>query len=128
MTRDSNKFKFQFNGEKSAFVEAPTVNRIIQSDQPVASMRTAYVFVIRRDSSFNISVCDNEGSVIAFAPAKTDGHARTDLDVVIGFLGNKQGIKFQGNVGRLGVIDKDIGTSSASQLALDLAKKYTPIT
>jgi hypothetical protein len=48
--------------------------------------------------------------------------------VIVEHLGNGQGIKFIGNLARFGVIDRDIGTSAASQLALDLAKKYTPIT
>jgi len=125
---DNNNFNFKFQREKGAFIKAPAQSPIIDASLPASEMRTAYVFVIRRDALSNIHVYDTTGSVAAFVPANTEGTGRTDTDVIVEHLGNGQGEKFQGNLARFGVIDKDIGSSAASQLALDLTKKYTPIT
>tara|TARA_R100000388_G_scaffold94739_1_gene83074 strand:+ start:630 stop:1886 length:1257 start_codon:yes stop_codon:yes gene_type:complete len=124
----SNKnFTFQFAQEKGGFIKAASETPIIQVDND--DQRTAYIFVIRRDIDFNISVYDNDGAVVAFVPSNTtEDINRTDGNVVVEHLGNGQGLKFQGNLARFGVIAKDIGGSKASQLALDLARKYTPIT
>ena len=119
---DNNNFNFKFKGEKGEFIKAPVVGGIVDP------LRTTYVFVIKRDEASNISVYDNSGTVVATVPAKTSGYGRTDTDVLVEYLGNGQGIKFIGNLARFGVIDRDIGTSAASQLALDLANKYTPNT
>ena len=118
---DNNNFSFRFSGENGQAIKAPVVNGIVKST------RTAYVFVIKRDAASNISVYDNSGTVVASVPAKTSGNSRTDLNVIVEHLGSGQGISFVGNLARFGVIDRDIGTSAASQLALDLANKYTPI-
>ena len=91
------------------------------------SRRTAYIFVIVRDRDSNISVFNNDGVRYAFAPALTEGNsARTDGNLVVRYIGNGIGTKFQGNVARFGVINKDIGISAASNLAKDLASIYTP--
>ena len=124
---DNNNFKFKFKLEKGGFVFAPSAVPIIQINKRDNTMRTAYVFVIRRDDASNISVYDNSGSIVAIAPAKTEGYQRTDLDIVFDHIGNGGfGEKFQGNVARVGIIAKDIGASACGVLALDLAKKYTP--
>tara|TARA_R100001086_G_C11792113_1_gene246537 strand:+ start:37 stop:540 length:504 start_codon:yes stop_codon:yes gene_type:complete len=123
---DNNNFYFQFAGEKGGFFKAPTASPIIDSSLPAAEMRTAYVFVIRRDSSSNIYIYDTTGTAVASAPANTSGTYRTDLDVKVEHLGNGQGEKFQGNLARFGVIDRDIGSPAAAQLAIDLTNKYTP--
>ena len=125
---DNNNFYFQFSGEKGGFFKAPSASPIIDSSLPAAEMRTAYVFVIRRDSSSNIYVYDTTGTAVAFAPANTSGTYRTDSKVIVEHLGNGQGEKFQGNLARFGVIDRDIGSPAAAQLAIDLTKKYTPTT
>ncbi len=125
---DNNNFYFQFAGEKGGFFKAPTASPIIDSSLPAAEMRTAYVFVIRRDSSSNIYIYDTTGTAVASAPANTSGTYRTDLDVKIEHLGNGQGEKFQGNLARFGVIDRDIGSPAAAQLSIDLTNKYTPTT
>ena len=125
---DNNNFYFQFAGEKGGFFKAPTASPIIDSSLPAAEMRTAYVFVIRRDSSSNIYIYDTTGTAVAFAPANTSGTYRTDSKVIVEHLGNGQGEKFQGNLARFGVIDRDIGSPAAAQLAIDLTNKYTPTT
>ncbi len=125
---DNNNFYFQFSGEKGGFFKAPSVSPILDSSLPAAEMRTAYVFVIRRDSSSNIYIYDTTGTAVASAPANTSGTYRTDLDVKVEHLGNGQGEKFQGNLARFGVIDRDIGSPAAAQLAIDLTNKYTPTT
>lgn len=125
---DNNNFKFKFKLEKGDFVKAPSPAPILQINKPTDTMRTAYVFVIRRDAASNISVYDNSGSLVAVAPANTEGYQRTDGDIVFDHIGNGGfDEKFQGNVARLGIIAKDIGTSACSTLAKDLAKKYTPL-
>ena len=125
---DNDNFYFQFSGEKGGFFKAPSASPIVDSSLPAAEMRTAYVFVIRRDSSSNIYVYDTTGTAVAFAPANTEGTGRTDRNVIVEHLGNGQGEKFQGNLARFGVIDRDIGSPAAAQLAIDLTKKYTPNT
>ena len=121
------RYSFQFSGTSTSSVTAPSTNNIIDVALSAQDMRTAYVFVIRRDSSSNIFVYDTTATIVASVPANTSGKARTDLDAVIEHLGTGQGQKFQGNLARFGIIDKDIGASAASQLALDLTTKYTPI-
>jgi len=124
---ENQEFRFKFALEKGEYVVAPTENPIIDSNLPASEMRTAYVFVIRRDKDSNIFVYDTTGSVVATANAVTEGsNARTDGNLVIRYLGNGIGEKFQGNLARFGVIEKDIGTAEASKLAVDLTKKYTP--
>lgn len=125
---DNNNFYFQFAGEKGGFFKAPSASPILDSSLDAADMRTAYVFVIRRDSSSNIYIYDTTGTAVAFAPANTSGMYRTDSDVKVDHLGNGQGEKFQGNLARFGVIDRDIGSPAAAQLAIDLTNKYTPTT
>ena len=125
----SNRFfQFKFATEKGDFIKGESATPIVQVDKSEGTQRTAYVFVIRRDDFSNIAVYDNDGSVVAFIPANTEGNQqRTDFDLVFDHIGNGgYGEKFQGNVARLGIIAKDIGSSACSTLALDLAKKYTP--
>lgn len=104
---DNNNFKFKFKLEKGDFVKAPSPAPILQINKPTDTMRTAYVFVIRRDAASNISVYDNSGSLVAVAPANTEGYQRTDGDIVFDHIGNGGfDEKFQGNVARLGIIAK----------------------
>ena len=107
---------YDLDGELSASTGRP----IITPDQ------TAYVFVVRRDKNSNIFFHDSTGSVVATIPANTERPNTTTGSFSITKIGNSN-YKFQGNVARLGVIEKDIGTSAGAKLALDLAKKYTPI-
>lgn len=126
---DNNAYHIKFANEKGESVQFPSTTPIIDSHLPSELRRTAYVFVIRRDVSNNIYVYTNEGNLDGFAPAKTEGsNARTDGDLFVKYLGNGLGYKFLGNVARFGVIERDIGTSAASKLAIDLSKKYTPLT
>jgi len=130
---DNNAYHIKFANEKGESLQFPSTNPIIDSHLPSELRRTAYVFVIRRDASNNIYVYNNYGSLDGFAPAKTEGNSgRTDGDLVVKYLGNSgiggTELKFLGNVARFGVIKRDIGTSTASTLAVDLSKKYTPLT
>ena len=126
-------FPLQANENNALFVKirdgrgpghkAKTARPIITID------KTAYVFIVRRDLRSNIIFHDNTGSVVGAVPAVTSGTSnRTDEALTLTSIGNGQGVKFLGNVARFGVIGKDIGTASASRLALDLSKKYTPTT
>ena len=125
---DNLNFKFKFSEDKGDFVSARKLTPIIEVDQPEATQRTAYIFVIRRDEFSNLAVHDHSGSVVAFAEANTTGtQQRTDGDVVFDHIGNGGfDQKFTGNVARIGIIPKDIGTSAASELAINLSKRYTP--
>jgi hypothetical protein len=126
---ENDAYMFKFADEKGEFVMLPTERPIIDSHLPRENRRTAYVFLIRRDRSNNIFVYDNEGSLVASADANVeDNNARTDGDFVVKYLGTGIGEKFQGNLARFGVIQKDIGTTAASKLARDLHEKYTPTT
>lgn len=126
---DNNSFAFQFSSEKGGFVKTPSPSPIITSNLPEEDIKTCYVFVIRRDAESNIIIYDNAGSSIAVAGANTvDGsYERTDGKLVFRHIGNGLGThKFQGNIARLGIISRDIGSAAASQLAIDLDNKYKP--
>ena len=127
---DNDSFNMKFAKERGEFVKAPiSEGKLIDSNirEDELSRRTAYIFVIVRDEASNISVFNNDGVRYAFAPAVTDlNNARTDGNLVVRYIGNGIGEKFQGNVARFGVISKDIGISAASNLAKDLASVYTP--
>ena len=103
------------------------------------------VFIIRRDKKFNMYLHNRKGDVIGFIAAKTlkddpkfdlntpgltDGNLLIDQ---IGSTGSGSGvlttaatITFHGFVPRFGIIETDIGTASAAQLAQDLYKLYKP--
>ena len=123
----TDAYYFKFASEKGEFVRASTIFPIIDSTSPTPDKRTAYVFLLRRDAQNNLFIYDNE-QIVASAAAKTTGNsARTDGDLVVKHLGNgNTAEKFVGNVGRFGVIPRDIGASAAKQLITDLSKKYTP--
>ena len=90
------------------------------------------VFVIRRDLKNGIFVYNRDGDFIAFAPPVTGSvtnatNHRTDGDLVIerfGTVGDLTTGSFNGNVARLGVIEKDIGSAACSTLATDLFNLY----
>ena len=124
---NNGAYVLKFSNEKGESVVAGTTNPIIDSHLPSEIRRTAYVFVIRRDSSNNLFFHTNDGGLDAFVNANTEGsNSRTDGNLVIKYLGNGLGEKFVGNVARFGVIERDIGASSASALARALSKRYTP--
>ena len=126
---DNTNYMFKFATEKGEYAMAPSDTPIIDSGIDANDMRTAYVWVIRRDTDNNIFIHDVSGRIVATAFARVEGaNSRTDGNLVVKYLGNGIGQKFQGNLARFGVIERDIGTASASKLAQDLAKKYTPTT
>ena len=123
----TDAYYFKFASEKGEFVKASTIFPIIDSTSPTSDKKTSYVFLLRRDAQNNLFIYDNE-QIVASVQAKTTGNsARTDGDLVVKHLGNGNvAEKFVGNVGRFGVIPRDIGASAAKQLITDLSKKYTP--
>ena len=124
---NNGAYILKFATERGESVVAGTTSPIIDSHLPSETRRTAYVFVIRRDRSNNLYFHTNDGNIDAFVNANTEGaNARTDGNLVIRYLGNGLGDKFVGNVARFGVIERDIGTSAASNLARALANRYTP--
>ena len=124
---NNGAYVLKFANERGESVVAGTTNPIIDSHLPSEIRRTAYVFVIRRDRSNNLFFHTNDGDFDAFVNANTEGsNSRTDGNLVIKYLGNGLGEKFIGNVARFGVIERDIGASSASALARALADRYTP--
>jgi hypothetical protein len=92
------------------------------------------VIVIRRDKDFNLSVYNYEGVLIASIPSNVygktgtiiiDGETSGDLNILqIGSAGSNTTSGYKGPLGRFGVIDRDIGQSSASRLARDLHQLY----
>ena len=121
-TYDVQNFKILLSNtdDPEGAITIPSNRLIVSPDQ------TAYVFVIRRDADSNIFVHDVTGSVVGIAEARLAKPNVTNGDLIIRYIGNGTSNKFQGNVARLGVIERDIGTSAASKLALDLGKLYTP--
>ena len=125
---DTDDYAFKFSGEKGPFITGESSNPVIDANLSISDMRTAYVFVIRRDDSSNIFVYDTTGTAVASVPFSLRTIGNTSADVIVEHLGGGgYGQKFQGNLARFGIINKDIGASAASQLALDLTRKYTPI-
>ena len=130
------------------------------SGTQIGARQFCYVFVIRRDKDFNVSLHNHEGEIIAFIPAFTEkstrkiqsiskgkdkyekkpitlkskvttGSAgRTDGNLFLQQLGSSGSnitSSFSGTLARFGVIKRDIGAGSASQLAKDLYELYKPI-
>ena len=100
-----------------------------------------HVFVLRRDKNSNMYLHNREGEMVAFIPGftkamtfsgkLTDLPGMTDGNLLIEQLGSAKGIVtsglsngFMGYLSRFGVIEKDIGTSKAGQLARDLFSLY----
>ena len=124
---DNRRFKFKFSTERGEFATAESPYGIIDANVESDDKRTAYVFVIVRDKSHNIFIYDTSGTNVATIAGQNTGFsARTDGDLKIRYLGSNNE-KFQGNLARFGVIEKDIGSAMASKLARDLVEKYTPI-
>jgi hypothetical protein len=124
----TDAYYFKFATEKGEFVKAATLFPIIDITSPTSDKKTSYVFLLRRDAQNNLFIYDNE-QIVASVQAKTTGNsARTDGNLVVRHLGNGNAAeKFVGNVGRFGVIPRDIGASAAKKLITDLSKKYTPL-
>ena len=132
----------------------------------IGSRQFCYVFVIRRDKDFNVSLHNHEGEIVAFVPAFTErstskivskikskptekskgiyektttpitskvtagSSSRTDGNLLLqqlGSSGSNTTSSFAGTLSRFGVIKRDIGAGSASQLAKDLYELYKPI-
>jgi hypothetical protein len=120
-------YYFKFAGEKGEFIKAPTTEPIIDTESVHSEKQTAYVFIMRRDVNSNLFIYNNERVVSSVTANTTGNSARTDGTLVVKHLGNGNAAeKFVGNIGRFGVIPRDIGPSAAKQLAVDLSKKYTP--
>ena len=105
------------------------------------SGEATHVFVIRRDKNYNMYLHNREGEMVAFIPGftqamtpsgkHTDLSGMTDGNLLIEQLGSAGGTvtsglgnAFMGYLSRFGVIEKDIGTSKAGQLARDLFSLY----
>ena len=90
------------------------------------------VFVIRRDESNNMFFYNRDGDLFAYIPPATGKVSAatdfsTDGDLVIerlGTIGDLTLNTFDGNIGRFGVINKDIGSAACSKLATDLFNLY----
>jgi len=86
--------------------------------------QTTYVFVLRRDADMNLYLHNHEGEIVGYVAAKTgQGDFATDGDLVIANLGEG----FRGFLSSFGVISQDIGTSLASDLAIDLFQHYRKV-
>ena len=103
---------------------------------------TLQVFIVRRDKHSNMYLHNRDGEMIGFIPAhtqamtasgkRTDMAGMTDGDLLIEQIGSGGGVvatsgsslSFKGTLARFGVIEKDIGTSKAGQLAQDLFNLY----
>ena len=102
---------------------------------------TLQVFVVTRDVNSNMYLHNREGEMVAFIPAfttsntskgRTDMAGMTDGKLLIEQIGSAGGAvstdgvsaSFHGMLARFGVIGKDIGTSKAGQLAIDLFNLY----
>ena len=91
------------------------------------------VYIIRRDSKFNLYLHDRNGEVVGQINSNTKGTnataGRTDGGLLLERLGTvneiTSGLSWKGKVARFGVITQDIGTDNAARLAKDLFNLYT---
>ena len=108
---------------------------IPDSDVTSINYQPNNVFVIRRDSNFNMYLHNREGDIIAKIPAKTSAldpsltassPGRTDGDLFISALGESNSVITSGKVylNRFGVITRDVGPNEAANLARQLADLY----
>jgi len=106
------------------------------------SGETLQVFVIRRDTDFNMYLHNRNGDLVSFIPSftildtlgkkETGSSNMTDGDLLIEQVGSGGGIvaasgpslSFKGNLGRFGVIENDIGANASANLAKDLFELY----
>lgn len=105
----------------------------------IGIQQTCYVFVIRRDKSYNIYLHNYQGDLVCVIPAKTiesgSINERTDGLFKLSSLGyatttqygNTSAEYLWGFLVRFGVIQRDIGPSEASRLAKALYEKYKPL-
>lgn len=97
----------------------------IITDQPAEPTRTT------RPTRQNIvEVAVDDGGKKPTVARSTNESGRTDGNLAIKNFGQALGAeqpKFEGRIGRFGVIQKDIGTERAAKLAIDLHKLYKPI-
>lgn len=108
---------------------------IPDSDTSSINYNPNNVFIIRRDSSFNMYLHNRDGDIIARIPAKTpaldpsltaSSPGRTDGDLVINSLGESNSQITSGKVflNRFGVITRDVGANEAANIARQLADLY----
>lgn len=122
--------------------EDNTVPMDIPDLSDVETRQTCYVFVIRRDWLYNITVHNHNGDVIASIPQQL-GAAYTD-DTTNGPLfinglvtinkdpfstsANSISSWFKGSMKRFGLIQRDIGASEAANIATIMYDLYNPET
>ena len=127
------------NGTPARFKNDNTDKRIVEYSfpdkrNPYDKRQTCYVFIVRRDVDYNMFFHNHEGDLVGFIPASVGGAdgtgGRTDGALLIEHLGaaNVPSPKedFFGHLARFGVIQKDIGSSEASRLAVALYERYDP--
>ena len=102
---------------------------------------TCHVFVVRRDDKHNMYLHNSSGELVAFIPSftvadtaggnNTSMSGMTDGNLLIEQVGSGGGVtsggssqSFKGSLARFGVIEKDIGTSKAAELARNLFSLY----
>ena len=145
-TYEVNTFKVRHDDRtgEPAFVKTDntdngTISYKFPEDYFDENGETCLVFVIRRDKLSNMYIHNRTGEIVGFIPKKifSDTHSTasdsmTDGNLLIEQLGSGGGIvstssrskSFKGQLGRFGVIEKDIGTNNAALLAQDLFNLY----
>jgi hypothetical protein len=118
-----------------------TIPYKIPDNRGVGMQQTCYVFVIRRDKSYNIYLHNHQGDLVCVIPAKTieSGSINERTDGVFNFytlgygnVAGESGVNsidhdFWGFMTRFGIVQRDIGPSEASRLAKALYEKYKPL-
>ena len=108
---------------------------IPDSDTSSINYNPNNVFIVRRDSSFNMYLHNRDGDIIAKIPAKTSAldpsltassPGRTDGDLNIQFIGESNSQITSGKVflNRFGVITRDVGANEAANIARQLFDLY----
>ena len=132
--KDNFSFSARHDSRTGAVARAKTSQPIIGDgvSRP-EGYNPCSVYIIRRDSKFNLYLHDRNGEVVAQINSNTRGTnataGRTDGGLILERLGTVNEITtggpFKGRVARFGVITQDIGTDNAARLAKDLFNLYT---
>jgi hypothetical protein len=116
-------------GTKAIRLQDPKLDSLTTANKGTLGARICNVWVIRRDTKFNLYVHDYTGEAVGFLPAKVGGVSsadhRTDGDLKIDRLGGSgSSPDWKGELARFGVIESDIGAAEASRIAKELFARY----
>lgn len=117
-------FDLAFNDNTSESVKIQTKG-FFDYETPEDDRNTCYVIVMRRDKNNNLFLYDRTGRLF-HTELFNKSLSNTKGALKIENIGGSQTDKVGYYMPRFGVIDSDIGSNNASELAIDLFDRYNP--